>query len=877
MQEKIKKLGKRFLGFIFTVLLVAFCFAECMPVSAAPNYMVKLEGDGLNYGWVYQTVTGLDASKTYVFRCDYYAELDGECTVAAWHEDTELNKYATKMKSGRKGSVELKCQPDENGKLKVRFDVSPNAYSFAWNVSLKEQGANKELLTNADFKSGNGSLEGWGYGKTMAAVIPYDESFFETKVISGNKTYMAKLKGDGEGYGWLYQRLSGLDANKTYVFSCDYFATLQGGSTIAAWHVDSDANKYTASMQINQQGNLKLKCQPDKNGNLNVRFDVGPNALSYVWNVSLKEEGSNNELLLNSDFKLRKGSFAGWNNSANKAQVIEYDSSLFKVEKDSDDGNYMAKLEGDGKNYGWLYQRLKELDANTTYVFSCDYYATAAGGSTMVAWHVDSDSAKYTARMNVGKEGKLELECKPDADGNLNVRFDVGPNVLCYVWNISLRAKGTDKNLLTNANFQKGMGSFAGWSNTAKKCEVLRYDSSLFQISTNIGTGDYMAKLEGDGKTYGWLYQRLSGLNPKKTYVFKCNYFNGLAGGSTMAAWYKDSDSSKYTARMKGGKAGELVIKCKPDAKGNLNVRFDVGPNVLCYVWNVSLKAEGSDEELLVNADFRIGEGTLIGWSNGTTKCTVVPYNKALFTLNMDKDNRDYMLKLDGPDSGWSWFFQRLDDLDPNRTYVFSFDYCMGDTGATAAAWWNDNESLKYSTSMRANMAGTIKLECKPDPEGRLNVRFDIGAAVEAYVWNISLKAKGSNTERLVNADFRIGKGSLYGWDRGKTNSEVLVYDSGLINSLIEKNKSLKDYENPNLAFHFEDAEKYKAIDLVKFAGDVASTANDNDTTDVNEKVEIQKKLSPVVWVSFAVLLLFNASLVAVKITQRTKKEKKEK
>jgi len=879
MKRIVKNVWIRFLSMILTVLLVGSCFGEYLPVMAAnPTYMVKLEGDGLNYGWVYQEIRNLDSSKTYVFRCDYYAELDAECSVAAWHVDSELNKYFAKMSGGRKGTLELKCKPDASGNLKVRFDIGPNAYSFAWNVSLKEEGTSTELLENADFTTGGGSLEGWKYSKTTAAVIPYDASYFEMNVPTTTKNFMAKLKGDGENYGWLYQRISGLDKNKTYVFSCDYFATLQGGAVMAAWHSDVETNKYTAYMTENQQGKLKLRCQPDENGNLNVRFDVGPNSLSYVWNVSLKEEGSNKEILINADFKMRNGSFAGWSNATNKAKVVEYDSGLFKVVPDSDNGYYMAMLQGDGQGYGWLYQRIKGLNPNKTYVFSCRYYATASGGCTMAAWHVDSDSSKYTARMSVGKRQKLDLECQPDANGNLNVRFDVGPDTLCYVWNVSLKEKGTNKELLTNADFRKGMGSFKGWNNAAKKCEVIPYDASLFWLQGEYGAKDYMAKLEGDGKTYGWLYQRLTKLNPKKTYVFTCSYFAGMSGGATMAAWHKDSESSKYTDRMKAGKAGTLEIKCKPDASGNLNVRFDVGPNTLCYVWNVSLKEEGSKQELLINSDFRIGKGSFLGWSNGTTESKVIEYNKALFTLDMEKDDRDYMLKLVGDGKGYGWLYQRLEGLNPNRKYIFSFDYCMTDVGASAVAWWKDTEANKYSAAMRRNKYGTIKLECQPDEKGNMSVRFDIGPDVVCYVWNVSLKAKGSKTERLVNGDFRIGKGSFFGWNNGKTNSEVLLYDNDFIDSLIEKNKSLKDYENPNLAFRFEDIEKYKELDLSLYPSNALEVTDNKEVISINDNLEREARISPIIWGCIAAIVVFNVCFVAVEMYRRAKKkEEKEK
>ncbi len=211
----MKNILKKCVLLLVAVLLAAGTVGTDLPalstasrVEAAedadvPEYVAKLKGtytgvSGTEHKWVsvYQTA-GASEGATYRFRYSYYVA-EGSYTKAVMWTGTRTEAAAQSMNSGTQGTVELEFTAEAGESwFGAKFECQPDTTCYIWNVSLKKDGDDKEILWNGNFKEGSGSWIGWFIGGTKRTnkaesdeavaeygheVLPYDSSLFDSDI-----------------------------------------------------------------------------------------------------------------------------------------------------------------------------------------------------------------------------------------------------------------------------------------------------------------------------------------------------------------------------------------------------------------------------------------------------------------------------------------------------------------------------------------------------------------------------------------------------------------------------------------------------------------------------------------------------------------------
>ncbi len=486
--------------------------------------------------------------------------------------------------------------------------------------------------------------------------------------------------GESHSWVWVYQAITPT-AGKTYQFTCDYYVPEGDGGRAVLWSATDD-NGIGQTMESGKQGTVELSYTAKAGDSyMAVRFQTEPNTTCYVWNACVKEEGGSVNLLTNGSFKKENGSWIGWivggSTVTDKAgsdqavatygqEILTFDKSLLPKEEEPEvpegiptgDPEYMAKLKGtyvdgagESHSWVWVYQAITPT-AGKTYQFTCDYYVPEGDGGRAVLWSATDDNG-IGQTMESGKQGTVELSYTAKAgDSYMAVRFQTEPNTTCYVWNACVKEEGGSVNLLTNGSFKKENGSWIGWivggSTVTDKAgsdkavatygqEILAFNKSLFpgeKVPDKIPTGDpeYMAKLKGTHKApNGQMYTYVNvmqAITPVagKTYIFSCNYYDRAAdAGASILLWSNTSNESgadangRLRSRTKAGMEGtlELTYTAKP-GDNFIAVSMECDPDSECYMWNLCLREQGSDINLLRNGNFRELDGSWIGWMVGS-------------------------------------------------------------------------------------------------------------------------------------------------------------------------------------------------------------------------------------------------------------------
>lgn len=527
---------------------------------------------------------------------------------------------------------------------------------------------------------------------TLGVAFPDKGTVVQAEDASEDPAYMAKLT---DAWIWVYQSVKA-EANSVYHFTFDYYVEEGGVAYAKMWRYAS-TNSSDSSVKVQQRLDTDSRSQmeltytaEDIDNNVMVRFE-GDKAgtVFYVWNVRLTKDDSDENLLSNANFEQGGGSWYGWTiqttsvkddtvKSVEGQEIIAFDKSLIPAL------SYMAKLKGthvDADDIMHTYVNVYQSETTTVgvkYTFRCKYYDRAAdGGASILLWSdasVGMDGAdsygRFRMKTKAATEGTLELTyTATEADSILTAAIECDPESECYFWEISLTAD-TDPatNLLENADFKEGNGSWIGWVarnvkvNTKDESqaltesyghEIVEYNeasiekmkeedalqktyadpNTAFQteqankyMSLDLQTSTYMAKLNGTyvnangtTQTYKWAYQGIAS-KEEVTYHFRFQYSveDPGVGDSALIAFIQVGGAEVARATLLRGTRGvaELTYKTKTGETG-LTIGFYSNPNGTSYIRNVSIFTDTSDENLLQNADFSQGGGSWIGWKLG--------------------------------------------------------------------------------------------------------------------------------------------------------------------------------------------------------------------------------------------------------------------
>lgn len=555
---------------------------------------------------------------------------------------------------------------------------------------------------------------------------------------------------------------------------------------------------------------------------------------------------------------------------------------------------YMAKLQGTYLNenqvkreYTSISQVTSGIVGGATYQLSCDYYVAEGGaygyGAIADIWSAGSAQGSCRNQLQNDQEGHVTVTIATSVtDSWIGIGFQAEPGAVVYIWNISLKKEGSDAEVLRYTGFNEvdhGVsyaGTWRGWTiagttiwdrATSENMEasygqqVIPYDATILPSFNP----SYMAKLDGDYVNEEGQVQSnidvMQSVVPTagKTYVFSCNYYDrSLSGGAYLLAWTNATEpnqngadaNGRYSVKTTAGIEGslELTYTATENDTRHLTVALEAADATSeCYVWNLRLTEQGSDKNLLHNANFQQESGTWIGWtikdtSVGTvsdSKSVESAYGQKIVTggreliealkiddashktyqdpnqnfsfenLNQYKDLDEgrqgmerYMAKLNGTyvDENqttqiWKRVSQILSGLEENTTYTFQFDYFVESSDWTydcnlLPVLWNTKQ---VQETLEAGSKGTAKLTYTTGKgETWLGIGFDCQPNATAYIRNVSVKAEDSDTNLLCNGDFAEESGTWIGW---LINGETIVSVEESKDKTMKYGHSILSYE----------------------------------------------------------------------------------
>ncbi len=395
------------------------------------TYMLKMDlrkdADATTERPFFTSVTGLE-SGTYEFSFDYYSTaLTGSGTniySVSWEfwQNAKMagDHLATGAKKTAKVTREYTADESNGGRMTMGIDLHGqvlDGFIYAWNFKLvKVGGDGTNLLPNPNFK--NGSLKNWNYAfsgwfgqdaapdpKGVCSAIEYDESLFVTEDPDDGKTYMIKLPGAGnvlkaddyvEGTGnWIYfGQAFRVKMGDVYTFSYNYYTERTTTAlarispltrmdqpvvqTLMAHYIEG---KMVVTFRVGeQQGHGTYMGEMTEEQKQQAQYDAATDTVflwfgitpgyygdSYVWNLSLTKQGSDENLFDNPNFQRGGGTMAGWflngtNPGAVKKklnfEVSELDRSIWKdkiievpEQEDPRDPNVNFTFERDNSQY----------------------------------------------------------------------------------------------------------------------------------------------------------------------------------------------------------------------------------------------------------------------------------------------------------------------------------------------------------------------------------------------------------------------------------------------------------------------------------------------------------------------------------------------
>ncbi len=851
---------------IIAVIIAVVCFLNMMFIMGTyasaeqkgPEYMLKLVNDGSkNEQGIYQGVIA-EENTTYVFSFKCYS--DGGYCRARFCGNTFNNITVANSKSDALDIVTIEYNrgtkaTGSGGNAGLLIPVIDNGFSkgvsYVWDIKLTKKGSSENLLVNPDFKKGSG--DGWDINNTFSTIVPYtDELWKDLEFPIVYDKYMLKVENNGEA-NWqcFYQGFRAAE-NTDYVFSFDYYAdegAFQSRICGNTFNVIKAAaipigEKGTFTMEYNRgtsatgQGDISNKDlaiisidNADQKGTL------------YIWNLKLTKKGSDENLLVNPDFK--NGNSSGWEGNASCFSIVPYDETIWKTEEDT--SKYMLKITNNGTlNWQGFYQAFTAKE-NTDYVFSFDYYADEGAFQSRICGNTfnvikavplaigekSTFSVEYnrgTAATGGGAQNNKELAIvsidNADQKGTL------------YVWNLKLTKKGSDENLLENPDFAKGKST--GWTGNTSYYSIIPYDENIWN-SQGEDTSKYMLHAKNAGENWQAFYQSFKAAE-NTDYVYSFKYyvdegnFQGRICGNTFnvikAVDMRVGEVATFSVEYNrgtdptGGQTG--------DNKDLAIITIDNGSvNGNAYIWDVSVTEKGKSENLLANPNFKNGKAT--GWEYNKNCFEIVKYDDSLWSGqgsgSENADDPEYMVEINGTyvnekgeTVGFVDFLQDV-SVEKGKTYILTFNYYASPKTTALARIYKDlsGNGLVTQELLGHRIEGTVNLEYTATDTQVIYVGLTPGNMGYCYVWNFSFCEKGTTQNLLKNADFSVGDGSLYLWSSaGKVTSKsikeqgghkVVKFDRSLWDELVDKVQPKMEPKDPNTRFSFENVDMYYDVD----------------------------------------------------------------
>ncbi|MBQ2986961.1 MAG: hypothetical protein IJE23_05715, partial [Tyzzerella sp.] len=468
-------------------------------------------------------------------------------------------------------------------------------------------------------------------------------------ISSGGPTYMAKIpgsytdaNGNVQGRNELSQNIT-VEPGKTYEFSFNYY-------------VDKEDCMQGRLLNAEQSKRAEVIAAAGEVGTMGVTYTtagsettlvpliaVEQGATAYIWNLCFREADGTENLLVNADFSESDGSWIGWRCGStdveNKGEsdtaestygirIMNYDSSVFGAPE------YMAKLPGkhtDASGTEYKYVELLQVidvEAGKTYEFSFKYYAEESTTVTGTLRNDVGGTLLATSSSTAVTEIQTMKVTYTVADGVTKLRtiVSLNPSGTAYIWNLCFNEVGGTENLLTNADFSEGDGSWIGWrirgqeATTPEKSDeltaqfgftVMNYDGTLFAGSSTGGSdsgqggtggsgsaipsGDptYMAKLPGkhtdaSGTEYKYveLLQAID-VEAGKTYEFSFKYY--AEESTTVTGTLKNDVGGTLLATSSSTAVTEIqtmkVTYTVADGVTKLRTIVSLNPSGTAYIW----------------------------------------------------------------------------------------------------------------------------------------------------------------------------------------------------------------------------------------------------------------------------------------------------
>lgn len=556
------------------------------------------------------------------------------------------------------------------------------AYMWNFKLTLKN-GDGTNLLKNPGFKNKTLGGWAYDMGarltteeqKGYCAAVLYDEKLIG---LDDGKIYMMRIDGSkkiNSGHSITDTEIAGGDnatvPNGTYVFSFDYYIAPENGKMLARIYAQNAAALQTV---VCERGRGTATLEQEFNAE-NTMFHVGIElfectgvAYAYNFKLTLKGDATGTNYLKNPALKL--GKLNGWNPCFNgdpteamtaPFSVIEYDRNLFYSGEPSDGKNYMLKI--DATEMDTIWQALaQEVTApeDGTYEYTFDYFRSMDSTGLILARGFFGAEYPFQGGLEKGKH-TYRAEATFRAGDTFKVGFDRQDGYgTVYVWNIKLAKKdGNGKNLLLNPELTNGKLNYWGADGqTSSGCySTLEYDPALFSTDDPDDGKTYMIKTPGAGNVLkaedyqegigNWIYfGQAFRVKMGDIYTFSYNYYTertttALARISPLTAMDQPVVQTLMAHYIEGKMVvtfrvgeqqghgtymGEMTEEQKRQAlydeeTDTVFLWFGVTPGYYgdSYLWNLSLKKQGSDVNLFDNANFQRGGGTMAGWLfNGT-------------------------------------------------------------------------------------------------------------------------------------------------------------------------------------------------------------------------------------------------------------------
>ena len=504
---------------------------------------------------------------------------------------------------------------------------------------------------------------------------------------------------------------------------------------------------------------------------------------------------------------------------------------------------YMAELIGthvdeDGTTQQWkeVYQKVS-VTPGKTYEFSFDYYSPSKKYA-FEARIVDKDWKALVSNTSVAGEIQTMTLTYTAQEGETWVAPLISKNTegYAYVWNLCFKEVDGSVNLLYNADFSDGEGSWIDWEVAGKKMEtkkdsdkiikayghkVVKYNEELFELKSTdqIPTTEpeYMAKLIGtytDGKGKEQIYKEICQkifIVPGTTYEFTYEYYVPGKGSLEGRLMGEKGDNKWAVLESVVSTAGEVkkvtITYTAKEGDTWIAPLLSKDPQGTAYVWNLCFKEVKGSINLLYNTDFSESDGSWIDWEVGgvtpTDKKTsdkliadfgheVVKFDKSLFKMkSTDKipsGDPAYMAKMIGTyidSNGKEQVYKELSQnvlVSAGKTYEFTFSYYVPGKGSLEGRLMNMDWKVIKSVASVAGEVKTVKLTYTAK-EGDIWVTPLIAKDPQgtAYVWNLCFNEVGSNVNLLYNSDFSEGEGSWMSWNIGGTTPSDKVGSDNLV------------------------------------------------------------------------------------------------